>query len=365
MLPNFTKLKSIHVELTDKCNAKCPSCVRRLSGGQLNPIIKNIELGISYFKNQLGKEFCSNVDFWNFCGTKGDPIASSQLLEIIMFLQDCNPNVGITVHTNGGLRDKKWWSDLGKTLVNTKNSYVVWGIDGLEDTNHLYRRNVNWNKLWENLNAYLDAGGPSIWQFLIFDHNKHQLEEVKQICKEKSITLDVKYPFGFHYKKDQISNTTEITPLRVYDNDGNFSYNILPHDAYEPNTVIVPIHPNEMNVTYNKINKDTTLTNNIKLGDYQIQCRIGSTTSDLYIDSDGALIPCCFIGAGLYNSTDTQLADQFKDRSCFIPSKNNSVNDILKNDYFTKTLIQGILGELPQNLRYTLKCAETCGKCLK
>ena len=34
---------------------------------------------------------------------------------------------------------------------------VVWGIDGLEDTTHLYRRNVKWDKLQENFRAYIRA----------------------------------------------------------------------------------------------------------------------------------------------------------------------------------------------------------------
>jgi hypothetical protein len=363
MIPNFTNLKSIHVELTDKCNAKCPSCVRRLNGGPLNPIIKNIELGVDYFKNQLGKEFCSKIEFWNFCGTKGDPVASTQLLEIILFLKSCNPDVGFTIHTNGGLRTKTWWGELGKALSNT-NSKVVWGIDGLEDTNHIYRRSVIWDILWDNLNAYCDAGGQSIWQFLIFNHNKHQVDQIKQICKEKNIILDIKEPFGFYYNKNLVTNITEIHPIHVYDTDGKFSYSILPHDSSGSDVSIVPIHPDDMIVTYNKTN-DITETKETQRSDYSIQCRIGRDTSDLYVDSDGAIIPCCFIGAGIYNSTDKQLAEQFSDRNQFIPNKNNSVYDILKNEYYTKTLIQGILGDLPNGPAYTMKCIETCGKCLK
>ena len=69
-MPRFTQPKSVHVELTDKCNAECPVCVRRLGGGKLNSIIQNIELGVDYFKNSLGFEFCANVEHWQFCGTK-------------------------------------------------------------------------------------------------------------------------------------------------------------------------------------------------------------------------------------------------------------------------------------------------------
>ena len=39
--------------------------------------------------------------------------------------------------TNGGARSKQWWTDLGKLTKGKMR--VTFGIDGLEDTNHLYR----------------------------------------------------------------------------------------------------------------------------------------------------------------------------------------------------------------------------------
>jgi hypothetical protein len=44
----------------------------------------------------------------------------------------------------------------------------------LEDTNHLYRENVEWKKIMENARAFISAGGTAHWDMLIFDHNKHQ-----------------------------------------------------------------------------------------------------------------------------------------------------------------------------------------------
>jgi len=356
MLPTFTIPKSVHVELTDKCNAQCPVCVRRYNGGPMNNVIKNIELGVDYFKNQLGKEFIKEVLAWEFCGTKGDPIACTELKEIIVYLRSVNLFTSFTIHTNGGFRSKEWWYELGTILKNTGSS-VIWGIDGLEDTNHIYRKNVKWNKVWENLNAYTEGGGHSIWQFLEFAHNKHQIPEIEKICKDLGIELWVKDPVGFH--RVHKHNTVEVTPIEVFDEDGEYSYSILPKDADLDHIKIIPVDDHGRFLRRQEIKYHGELQ-----GNYNIKCKIGNQTPDLYIDCDGAFIPCCYIGAGMHiGGIDPQLAEQFKDKESFIPSKDNPFNKILKNEYFTTTLIQGIQGQLPGELKYTVQCVDSCSTC--
>jgi hypothetical protein len=360
-MPIFDSPKSVHVELTDKCNAECPVCVRRLGGGKLNSIIQNVELGVDYFENLLGEEFCSNVQHWQFCGTKGDPVACSELYEIIVYLKNCNPDCIFSIHTNGGFRSEKWWTKLGRLLRGTP-SFVVWGIDGLEDTNHIHRRNVKWNKLWANLNAFNNTGAHSLWQFLVFEHNRHQMSEIKDICKKLNIRFESKDAFGFGIQeKDGIK---EVYPIEVFDKDGNFDYTINPHFSNQENVKILPIDPVRRKFTTGIIREYPEYMN-MKKGQYDIDCKIGENTSDLYIDCDGALLPCCFIGAGIYTSPlDRQLQSQFKNREEFIPTENYTYKDIFNNSYFTNTIHQGISGDLSEQPKYTIKCLETCGKCL-
>ena len=60
--------------------------------------------------------------------------------------------------------------------------------------NHIYRKNVNWSKLEENYKTYIDCGGKAIWQFIVFEHNKHQLSQAKKISKiEKFFAFNEKY----------------------------------------------------------------------------------------------------------------------------------------------------------------------------
>ena len=50
---------------------------------------------------------------------------------------------------------------------------VTFGIDGLQDTNHLYRISTNFDKIIKNAKAFIDAGGFAKWHMLVFEHNEH------------------------------------------------------------------------------------------------------------------------------------------------------------------------------------------------
>ena len=89
----------------------------------------------------------------------------------------------VGLNSNGGLKTKDWWKRLGEVLQGELD-YCVFSIDGLEDTNHIYRRNVNWNKVMENTMSFIGTGARAHWDMLVFEHNKHQVEESKEIAKE-------------------------------------------------------------------------------------------------------------------------------------------------------------------------------------
>ena len=78
----------------------------------------------------------------------------------------------------------EYWTKVGNVLKNLKRHSVIFGIDGLSDTHHIYRRNTKYEDVINNAKAFIAAGGRANWQYIIFDHNKHQTEEAKHIAKE-------------------------------------------------------------------------------------------------------------------------------------------------------------------------------------
>ncbi|MEL0308912.1 MAG: hypothetical protein VW961_05960, partial [Flavobacteriaceae bacterium] len=76
---------------------------------------------------------------------------------------------------------------LGK-LLNGPLDYCVFSIDGLEDTNHIYRVNVNWQKIMENTKAFIETGASAHWDMLVFDHNKHQVNQIRSLAGSMGFT---------------------------------------------------------------------------------------------------------------------------------------------------------------------------------
>jgi hypothetical protein len=57
-------------------------------------------------------------------------------------------------------------------------------FEGLEDTNHLYRQKVKWERVMENAKAFIDRGGHAKWDFIVFKHNEHQVDEARQLAMD-------------------------------------------------------------------------------------------------------------------------------------------------------------------------------------
>ena len=175
-------IKEIHVEPTTFCQAECSMCARTVLNYHSTEKHLNTELSLRKFQ-QLTEHLISGLEKILFCGTLGDPTSCVELLDIIQWAQEKNPNIVIGINTNGAIRNPAWWKELAARISKNAYSYVVFSIDGLEDTNHIYRKKVIWKKLIENVTAYIGAGGVAQWDMLVFDHNKHQVAEAKQLAE--------------------------------------------------------------------------------------------------------------------------------------------------------------------------------------
>ena len=151
------KIPRVQIELTNYCNARCNMCEReQVHNGDM-------EGGAAA---HLNNAFVTIKDIEQ--AFSGDWSMLSKLALIA---------------TNGGARDEEFWTRMGKISYEHGCEFtVIFGIDGLEDTNHLYRKNVKWDVLQRNFRAYISAGGTADWQFIPFSWNKHQLDEARELA---------------------------------------------------------------------------------------------------------------------------------------------------------------------------------------
>ena len=128
-------IRDIHLEITSRCQAKCPMCPRRINGGPLNPFIHLDDITLEIFKKWFPEDFIKQLDSLFMCGNLGDPIVSKDTLEIYQHLRAVNPRIGLAMHTNGSAKSKEWWRKLAK--VNVK---VTFGLDTGAEFNQINSR---------------------------------------------------------------------------------------------------------------------------------------------------------------------------------------------------------------------------------
>jgi MoaA/NifB/PqqE/SkfB family radical SAM enzyme len=181
MYLNFSEVNDLHLEFTNKCNAACPMCCRNNFGGKVDPHLIPAEWTLELAKKVLCPEFI-NLNKIMICGTYGDPVMAQQCFEIVQYFKQ-NSKVKIELFTNGSLRNEAWWSKLGQ-LLSHEGDEVAFSIDGLSDTNHIYRRKTIYEKIIKNAKAFITAGGRARWDFIVFKHNEHQVEEAQKLAAE-------------------------------------------------------------------------------------------------------------------------------------------------------------------------------------
>ena len=141
----FNNIQLLDIELSNRCNAACPMCARNIHGHSINPRLILDELTLGDIKN-IDKKYLDNIEFINLSGDYGDPLMCKNILEIVEYFLKTT-NARICIHTNGGLRNATIWKQLGEW----NRIEIRFGIDGLEDTNHIYRINVRCDLLMNNI----------------------------------------------------------------------------------------------------------------------------------------------------------------------------------------------------------------------
>jgi len=242
------KIKVLHLEPTDVCQAACPLCARE-TDKNFNKSL-NHHLTIDQILKHFNDGVIADLDKVFMCGNYGDPAAGQHTKTIYQYFRNINPRIVLGMNTNGALKNSKWWHEIGK-IFNQQNDYVVFSIDGLEDTNHIYRRNVDWGKLLNNAQAYILAGGPAHWDMLVYKHNQHQVDACEQMARD----------MGFKWFRAKVSKRGFTDGL-----EAPFSWQM-------PKVV------------------DTTTT---------INCHVLAEQS-AYIDAQGRMSPCCWLGARQLN----------------------------------------------------------------
>lgn len=175
------RIRVLHIEPTDVCQAACALCARETDLAFRKD--QKHHLRVEQIQQHFSPRVIAGLDKMFMCGNYGDPAAGYYTMDIYRYFRSVNPDITLGMNTNGGLQSTFFWHALGQ-LFNQPQDYVVFSIDGLEDTNQVYRKNVVWDKLMANVEAFIAAGGSAHWDMLVYRHNQHQVDACQQLARD-------------------------------------------------------------------------------------------------------------------------------------------------------------------------------------
>lgn len=281
----YEEIKEVHLEITQRCQAACSMCDRNMNGGALNPHLTLAELTIQDVERIFKPEFVKNLTGLQLCGNHGDPIVASDTLEIVKYFRSLNEKLYISMNTNAGARDEAWWAELASVIG--RHGTVIFSVDGLEDTNHLYRQNVQWAIVERSMRAFIGAGGRARWDFLVFDYNEHQTTEAEAFANELGFER-------FRLKKSSRFITGMTSELKEK------------HQAVnrkgEATTLLSK--PKNENLQNKELNKQELIKAEYGSMDAfydvsKISCRVKDIKS-IYVSAEGFIMPCCWTAGRMY-----------------------------------------------------------------
>ena len=284
------QIQKVHLELTDKCNSACPMCARNINGGATMEGVGFSELYLEDVKKIFPPWLIKQLEIIDLCGNYGDPGIAQDTKEICAYIYEHNQKLKKYFHTNGSLRSKEWWKDLAQYFQ--VKSKVFFNIDGLGETNAIYRRKTNFDKIMENAKAFIDAGGRADWRCILFKHNQHQIDDIKKMASDMGF-LDLKFIYTNRFYNK--------ASFPVLDKNGEEEYQLEIAERYHDRSKLKPSTPGRNYSEKNEIfdNKDDDFMTIIKKAssgaDNKISC-YSKADKYLYVSAEGILFPCCTLG---------------------------------------------------------------------
>jgi MoaA/NifB/PqqE/SkfB family radical SAM enzyme len=352
---DYSNVSEYQIEITSYCNAACPQCPRNNLGTGINPYMPLTHLPRVTIDQAFDAELCQRLRQVFFCGSYGDPIMHPDFLEILRDFRSKSPRLWLYIHTNGGVHEPEYWAEIARIM----NGYgqIDFGIDGLEDTLHLYRKNVKYNNVIANAQAFIQAGGRAQWNFIVFQHNEHQVKQVEQLGRD----------MGFHNvlirRTGRFLNHATMTEIDSWPVAGA-DYVLAPPDDEQYRNHSMQLLPG-LKQQYHNIKEyfDTT----------PIQCD-ALMGRKVAVNAEGVVLPCNFFNHNLYDA-------RFRDGS--MPGANplstvdgkNQVREFLERygldnlnihrqslqEIFANQFWHDLVASF-NNSNRLFECAMTCGK---
>ena len=332
----WENFNNIQFDITSHCNARCAFCCRQKEGTTQT----KAELELHHFDLDTWKRIASEDTrgVWireiTLNGNWGDPMMHPNLVEMLDIWSNHHPETNLMLHTNGSMRSTQFWKDMGKICRKFTNHVVVFAVDGMKDTHSIYRVRTNFDKICENISAFVSTTGRARICMTAFKHNVHQVKEVEDLAERLGcIEFEIRPSHGSHTVQDGVT---------IEEGDTKF---------YQKTFENIYIEMSDLRDFdyYNVVSENYLPENNTKcpwFNDRNIQ-----------IDPWGRVWPCCHVSEYGKNNNFKHVDESFTSARDTNSLTNYSLRQILQNDWYSKHLYSVV-----KNAKWNA-CRETCGVC--
>lgn len=339
----------ISIDIGTFCNLNCPSCFRvtqtkaynrrHKTSFKTHPYLNTHHVTLDQVKSWFPEKFLRERTYHvEFCGAASEPALNPFCIELVKYFSQYVEIVSLS--TNGDIKTIDWWKTLGSCCDNL---VVRFYPDSLKPNNSLYRQS-NTEKVLENINAFVSAGGKAILTQVVFKHNEDEIEDFKKLAND----------LGCNYKMFVAREFTD-NKTTSYEASHNGKTYLL------EKTSLISSNPAFKEVKSEDPNTYCTLT-------YEKIIRVFS---------NGVIFPCCHLEGELFEIYEDFFLDEkntkpnskihpqtFKDIASkieiqggikTISLKYNSIDNIMNSTFYRKSL----------QTSWKLKSNDTCcNKCI-
>jgi len=288
MIPFYDR--SINIDSGNKCTLECAACVRQ-KFKKNNWTIPGDDLTLNQFDKLT--DYFKKV---SFCGTYSDPIFNPNFIEILKLCK--KKNIKTEISTAASQRPERWYKEAFES-----NDKAVWvfGIDGLPKDSHKYRTHQKGKYLFDIMLWAHYQKIPVQWQYIVFDYNKNDIKEAKDLANFHKIKI------MFVYSERNFNTDANIKNLNEQDVKKELKH-IETSNGYK---------------SY-KISKQKS--------NFNPKCVF--TKRDLSYSNTGHILPCCWLNT---QYKEPMIKELFNER---LHINNNKVEDIINSiewiDFFNK-----------------------------
>ena len=273
-----------HLEISSKCTLACSRCPR--TGPENRHKYTVTQHSLEFIQKTFSVSFIKNaMKRVLLCGGQGDPIYNTEIIPIVRYFKTSNPEMKISIVTNGSYKTKEWWASLASEL--NENDDVVFSVDGWDqESNAIYRVNSDFKSILIGMQEMVKSSARIHWSTIVFKFNENKIEHIKNLARE----LGINYFHRVHSTKfdGPWMDATGVDPLKPSDEYMSQETNYLKNiETLNSKGLAENAYIKEINNRFGEHSK--------KQGVKPIMPRCMTGERGLYLDASGILFPCSWI----------------------------------------------------------------------